>query len=132
PAGPAPPKDRFTEQGAGGGGPVSIPKVYDGRNKTFFFLTYSKDKRPVSTSAALSTVPTALMKQGDFSQLPAAQIIYDPASTSGNVRVPFAVNIIRKARFSKIAANMIGSIHDPTRHSLLGNYDNVNTLLYDR
>jgi len=131
-AGRARPKDRFNEQGVGGGGPVWIPHVYDGRNKTFFFMTYSKDKRPVNTSAALSTVPTALMKQGNFSQLPATQIIYDPTSTSGNTRMPFPGNVIEKSRFSKIATNLIGSIPDPTRSTLTGNYDNVNTLRYDR
>ncbi|HTM48556.1 MAG TPA: TonB-dependent receptor, partial [Bryobacteraceae bacterium] len=131
-AGRARPKDRFNEQGVGGGGPVWIPKVYDGRNKTFFFMTYSKDKRPISTSSALSTVPTSLMRQGDFSQLPASQVIYDPATTSGSVRSPFPGNVIPKARFSKIASNLVGSIPDPTRPSLVGNYDNVNTLLYDR
>ncbi len=126
------PKDRFNEQGVAGGGPVWIPKVYDGRNKTFFYMTYSKDKRPVSTSAALSTVPTVLEKQGNFSQLPASQIIYDPNTTSGSTRTPFPNQIIPKDRFSKIALNLISTIPDPTRPSLISNYDNVNSLLYDR
>lgn len=126
------PKDRFNEQGAGGGGPVWIPKLYNGRNKTFFFLTYSKDKRPISTSAALYTVPTALMKTGDFSQLPAGQVIYDPQSTNGTTRTPFLGNLVPKGRWSKISANMIGSIPDPTRPTLTNNFDNTNTLLYDR
>ena len=130
--GRARPKDRFNEQGVGGGGPVFIPKVYDGRNKTFFFLTYSLDKRPISTTAALSTVPTIRMKQGDFSELPASQIIFDPATTSGSIRTPFPGNIVPKSRWSKIASNLISSIPDPTRPSLIGNYDNVNTLLYNR
>jgi hypothetical protein len=95
-------------------------------------MTYSKDKRPISTSQALSTVPTARMKQGDFSELPASQIIYDPATTSGNIRTPFPGNIIPKSRFSKISAALISAIPDPTRPSLTANFDNVNTLLYDR
>ncbi len=131
-AGRARPKDRFNEQGIGGGGPVFIPKIYDGRNRTFFFMTYSQDKRPVSTSSALSTVPTARMKQGDFSQLPASQIIYDPSTTAGNTRAPFPGNMIPKSRWSKIATNLISSIPDPTRPSLTGNYDNINSLRYDR
>ena len=48
-AGRARPKDRFNEYGGALGGPVWIPKVYDGRNKTFYFFTYSKDKRPVAS-----------------------------------------------------------------------------------
>ena len=49
-AGRVRPKERFNEQGVGGGGPVFIPKVYDGRNKTFFFMTYTLDKRPITAS----------------------------------------------------------------------------------
>jgi hypothetical protein len=131
-SGRARPKDRFNEYGAGVGGPVFIPKAYDGHNRTFFFFTYSKDKRPISTSAALSTIPTPRMKNGDFSELPAAQVIYDPATTSGNTREPFGGNLIPRARFSKIAQNLLSSIPDPTRSSLVGNFDNVNQLLYDR
>jgi len=131
-AGRAKPKDRFNEQGVSGGGPVWIPKVYNGRNKTFFFMTYSKDKRPISTTPVLVTVPTALMKQGNFSQLPGSQLIYDPKSTNGSIRTPFEGNIIPKDRFSKISANLIQYIPDPTRSTLTGNFDNINTLLYDR
>ena len=131
-SGRARPKDRFNEYGAGVGGPVFVPKLYDGRNRSFFFFTYSKDKRPISTSAALSTIPTPRMRNGDFGELPAAQVIYDPGTTAGNVRQPFASNLIPRARFSKIAQNLVSAIPDPTRSSLVGNYDNVNQLLYDR
>lgn len=124
------PKDRFNEYGAGVGGPIYIPKVYDGRNKSFFFFTYSRDKRPISTGAALSTVPTALMKTGNFSQ--ATQAIYDPATTAGNVRTPFAGNIIPRSRFSTISNNMLAAIPDPTRASLISNFDFINTTVFDR
>ena len=131
-SGRARPKDRFNEQGVGGGGPIWIPKVYDGRNKSFFFLTYSKDKRPVSSAPVLSTVPTGLMKQGDFSQLPAAQVIYDPATTSGNTRQPFGGNIIPRARFSRISQSLLAAIPDPTRPALTGNFDNLNVTVFDK
>ncbi|MBL8292294.1 MAG: TonB-dependent receptor [Bryobacterales bacterium] len=124
------PKDRFNEYGAGVGGPIWIPKVYDGRNKSFFFFTYSRDKRPISTGAALSTVPTALMRQGNFSQVP--QAIYDPATTAGNVRTPFPGNIIPRNRFSTISANMVGAVPDPTRSALISNFDFINTTIFDR
>ena len=72
------------------GGPIWIPKVYDGRNKSFFFFTYTKDKRPVTPTLVVSTVPTARMKQGDFSELPASQVIYDPADHGWrSTRTPF-------------------------------------------
>ncbi|MBI3681219.1 MAG: TonB-dependent receptor [Acidobacteria bacterium] len=130
--GRARPKDRFNEMGAGVGGPVFIPKVYNGKNRTFWFFTYSKDKRPISTGAALNTVPTALMKQGNFSQLPAAQVIYDPATTSGSTRQPFASQIIPRSRFSAISQKLLAEIPDPTRSTLISNFDNVNQTIYDR
>jgi hypothetical protein len=130
--GRAKPKDRFNEQGGGGGGPVYIPKVYDGRNRTFFFATYTKDKRPVSASTAPYTIPTARMKQGDFGQLPAAQVVYDPATTAGSVRTAFPNNTIPRSRFSRISGNLLAAIPDPTRPSLTGNFDNLNTLRYSR
>ena len=47
------------------GGPIYIPKVYDGRNKTFFFLAYGlnydHEQNPVVTST-----PDALMLAGNF------------------------------------------------------------------
>jgi hypothetical protein len=131
-AGRIKPKDRFNEQGAAGGGPIWIPGLYDGRNKSFFYLTYSKDKRPISTSQALSTVPTARMKAGDFGELPAAQVIYDPLTTSGSTRTPFGGNLIPQARFSRISTNIIPFIPSPTRSTLTSNFDNINTLRYDR
>lgn len=130
--GVARPKERYNEIGGAIGGPIWLPKIYDGRNKTFFFFTYSKDKRPATATNVVSTVPTARMKQGDFSELPASQIIYDPATTSGNTRQPFAGNIIPASRFSTISRNLIAAIPDPTRPALTNNYDFVNVSAYDQ
>lgn len=127
-------KDRFTEYGFAGGGPVVIPKLYDGRNKTFWYATYSKDKRPIAITNAnlVSTVPTALMKQGIFTELPASQIIYDPATTSGNTRTPFANQTIPQNRFSTISQNLLSAIPDPTRAGTSNNFDFINTQVFDR
>ncbi len=130
--GRARPKDRINEMGGAGGGPVFLPRIYDGRNKTFFYVTYSKDKRPVTSAPVISTVPTALMKTGDFSQLPAAQVLYDPATTSGNSRDPFPNNTIPRSRFSRISSSLLGAIPDPTRSTLTGNYDNLNVTVYNQ
>jgi len=131
-AGRVRPKERFNEQGVGGGGPVYIPKVYDGRNKTFFFMTYTLDKRPITASPFVGTVPTVRMKQGDFSELPASQVIYDPETTAGGLRTPFPGNIIPKSRWSKISSNLISAIPDPTRPSLTSNFDFISTSQYSR
>lgn len=126
-------KDRYNEFGFAGGGPVFIPKVYNGRNRTFWYATYSKDKRPIAiTGTPVSTLPTALMKQGNFSELPASQIIYDPLTTSGNLRSPFPNQVIPMNRFSSVAQKMLPVIPDPTRSSLTGNFDNIDTQVFDR
>jgi hypothetical protein len=52
-------------------GPVFVPKVYDGRNRTFFMMAY-EGIREKSTSTSISSVPTALMRQGNFSEISAA------------------------------------------------------------
>ncbi|MDX2180343.1 MAG: carboxypeptidase regulatory-like domain-containing protein [Bryobacteraceae bacterium] len=119
------PKERQNEVGGAGGGPVYIPKVYDGRNKSFFYYTYTQRLLPANVAFPLSTVPTAQMKQGDFSQL-GTQLIYDPATTAGNTRTPFAGNRIPTSRFSSISRNLLPLIPDPTRPALLQNYDFVN------
>lgn len=124
------PKERLNEYGVASGGPVWLPKIYNGRNKTFYYFTYTKDKRPIIPSAVVSTVPTVRMKQGDFGEL--AHMIYDPLTTSGQTRQPFPGNKIPESRFSNIARNMLAAIPNPTRPTLLSNLDFVNTQKYDR
>jgi hypothetical protein len=81
------PRGHFSrnQYGATLGGPVVIPKLYDGRDKTFFFVSY-EGLRDTSAGSFLGTVPTALEKTGDFSQTKDAngnQIdIYDPSTTN--------------------------------------------------
>jgi len=95
-------------------GPVVIPKVFDGRNKLFFFLGYSglKNQQAARPSEINYTVPTMAMRDGDFSKLlqvrtnPARYQVYDPLTTRPDparpghvVRTPFAGNILPKQRF---------------------------------
>jgi hypothetical protein len=99
--------------GGSAGGPVLIPKVYDGRNKTFFFISYEGMRRRAA-SFAQHTVPTDLQRAGDFSQTFNANrglmMIYDPLTTRpdparpGNfIRDAFAGNRIPVNRFSPVA-----------------------------
>ncbi|MBI4908781.1 MAG: TonB-dependent receptor [Acidobacteria bacterium] len=131
PAGNFRPKERFNETGGAIGGPVYIPKVYDGRNKSFWFFTYTKDIRPVSLGFPVLTVPTALMKSGNFSEA-GLPVVYDPSTTAGNVRQPFAGNLIPQSRFSRISRNVIPQIPDPNVARLASNYNFVNTTAFDR
>ena len=125
------PKERFNETGGSLGGPVYIPKVYDGRNKTFWFFTYTKDLRPATISFPILTVPTTQMKRGDFTQA-GVPLIYDPATTAGNVRLPFPGNTIPQARFSRVARNLVPLIPDNNRPTLANNFDFVNESPFER
>ena len=125
------PKERQNEIGGAGGGPVFIPKVYDGRDKTFFYFTYTQRLLPAVISFPLTTVPTAAMKSGNFSEL-GSQLIYDPATTANGVRAPFPNNTIPQARFSTVAKNLLPLLPNPTRSPLLNNYDFVNTSVIEQ
>lgn len=91
------------------GGPVVLPKIYNGRNKTFFSLSGSYHLDSSSNASSYST-PTAAMLEGDFSAY--SNRIYDPQSTSGSfaagnlMRTPFPGNVIPKNRFSTMWNNI--------------------------
>lgn len=95
--------------GASLDGPVVIPKVYDGRNKTFFMFSY-EGLRQGSAAQLTATVPTALERTGDFSNTVNAAgqhvIIYDPETTvpsgSGYVRQPFPNDVIPPSRIDAV------------------------------
>ena len=112
---------RQNDFGATFGGPVYLPKLYNGRNRTFFFLSYEgfRNRQGLPTAAATgssgvtqtSTVPTPEMYEGDFSRWVNASgnllLIYDPATTSQGSRTPFPGNQIPKFRFSSFAKSLI-------------------------
>lgn len=114
-------KTKFTYNQYGGslGGPVVLPKLYDGRNKTFFFANY-EEYRYAKGSSSISTVPTDLQRQGDYSQTFDAsgkQIgIYDPNSTtpntngSGYVRTAFAGNVIPAGMLDPVAVKALSYV----------------------
>src|SRR5262249_13216335 len=82
---PAPTVNRQNDFGATIGGPVSIPHVYSGKDRTFFFAGYEGFTFRGGASGTFLTLPTASMQQGNFSGLLNAQgrlvNIYDPATT---------------------------------------------------
>jgi hypothetical protein len=122
-------KLRQNEFGGAVGGPVYIPKLYDGRNKTFFFFTYNGYRQNAGGGTAIATVPTALMKKGDFSEL-GSRLIYDPATTAtvnGVItRQAFPNNQIPTARFSSVSQKMLGLIPDPTSPGISNNFSVLN------
>jgi len=72
------PKLVMNDFGGSIGGPVSIPKLYAGKNKTFFFADYEGLRRP-NQATVIQSIPTAAMKTGDLSVYTAATI-RDPAA----------------------------------------------------
>src|SRR5229473_760950 len=99
------------EFGASVGGPIMIPKLYDGRNKSFFFFAYERFSLRQSANE-LVTVPTAAMRTGDFSGLVNGagiqQVLYDPNSTEAGTlqRTPFPNNQIPILRISPLAKTL--------------------------
>ncbi len=105
-------RDRKNDYGFTVGGPVWLPKIYNGRNKTFFFFGLERFANNQLSSSAYSTVPTAAYRLGDFSAALTGKTltdtnsgmtfpengIYDPNSTqtlNGRViRTQFPGNII--------------------------------------
>lgn len=92
------------------GGPVVVPKLYNGHNKTFFWIA-GEAYRQKQTSSSPSQVPTALERIGDFSQSHytngSLQAIYDPLTTVTNsngtyTRQLFPNNVIPASRINPV------------------------------
>lgn len=115
---------RFNQFGGAVGGPIRIPKVYDGRDRTFFFFSY-EGLRWVRALTASGTMPTAAQRTGDFSKTlnaAGAQVtIYDPLTTVANpavagqsIRTAFPGNMIPLNRMDPVALNILRYIPLPT------------------
>src|SRR6185369_2837803 len=109
--------------GATLGGPVRIPKLYNGRDKTFFFVSYEGFSNRVGGSTSAIALPPLEFYQGDFrnavsrTQNPDGTYLrytmYDPATTvydpsiSNYVRTPFPNNTIPQARFDPLSKKIL-------------------------
>ena len=95
------------------GGPVILPKLYNGRDRTFFHVSVEWFKQN-SENTAPGTVPTAAEKQGDFSHFVDATgnliPIFDPMTGQ-----QFPGNIIPQSRFSTVSKTLLPLIPDPSR-----------------
>ncbi len=78
------------------GGPVLIPKLYNGRDKTFFFFSYQGTLLRRTPFSAAQIVPTAAQKNGDFSSL-LPKALRDPLANA-----PYAGNIIPASQLNPI------------------------------
>jgi hypothetical protein len=98
------------------GGPVLLPKIYDGRNRTFWFTNYEGAREGNGIDNILS-VPTPKMRTGDFSEV--SQVLYDPfsvATVNGTpTRTPFAGNVVPANRQDPVALKMMTYWPQPNR-----------------
>ncbi len=110
------------------GGPVFIPKIYDGHNKTFFFAAFD-GLRDSSAGSFTGTVPTDLERKGDFSKTTDSNgnliVIYDPSSTrldptapagtTRYIRTPFQNNAIPANELNSIAQKLLSYYPEPNQ-----------------
>ncbi len=139
-------RQRRNNYGFSLGGPVYIPHVYNGREKTFFFFSLEQYRENVMASTNLYTVPTLAYRSGDFRLAipPNARVlgkdplgrdiiegtIYDPATdrlapNGQRVRDPFLNNTIPKDRFDPVAVkiqDLIPLPKGPTKDDIVSNY----------
>lgn len=136
---------RWNQPGVRFDGPVWIPKVYDGRNRTFFMYSWERIKSSIPFPQTM-TVPTLEQRAGDFSKTVQANgqpiLVYDPATLrqagSGWVRDPFPNNRIPEIRWDPVSRNILKYIPQPnTAGDARGFYNlivapNPRTDLYDQ
>ena len=137
---PKPPLDRH-QFGAAAGGPLVIPGLYDGHNRTFFFADYAglREKRG---QVFVNTVPTGRTRVGDFSDFRDASgnliPIYDPLTTRPNpafdatrpvsaanpqfLRDQFAGNVIPENRINAVGLNVASIYPLPNGPGNFNNY----------
>ena len=135
------PVERKNDFGFSVGGPIIIPKVYNGKNKSFFFFDWEWYKDSRFINGIYQTVPTVPMRNGDFNQILTGKnlgtdvtgaaimenMIYDPASAhsvNGNsVTTPFPGDIIPMNRITSQALKIQNFIPMPSNASLVSNWN---------
>jgi hypothetical protein len=136
------PTYRFNQYGLAAGAPVWIPKVFNGKNRLFWFFAWeglhdgdpATSPRETSSPQNFATVPTAAERQGDFSALLKVSTastnyaIYDPAtgvlSGSQVSRQPFPNNVIPTSRLNPIALNLLQFYPLPNTTGQPNGFDN--------
>ncbi len=102
--------------GASFGGPVRIPKLYDGKNRTFFYLGFEHYDDTQSSSSVFAS-PTAGERMGNFSRSlnpnGSLRTIYDPLTVVGGARQPFPGNIIPLSRLNPTGLAIANSFQAP-------------------
>jgi hypothetical protein len=138
-------KNRRNDYGFTIGGPVIIPKVYDGRSKTFFFWNWEEYRAGANVTADAISVPNADYRKGDFSKAVLENttlgtsplggaikpnMIYDPltrqTTASGIATSQFAGNIIPVTRLDPVSLKvqaLIPNPNNPNPNVLVNNFN---------
>jgi hypothetical protein len=136
PPGVAFPPYHMNEYGAVVGGPVLLPKLYDGHNKTFFFFGYQR-YTVTQQSYSYTRVPTANELNGDFTNSlfflasPNQVHLYDPATTTTGAnptRQSFANDVIPSGRINPLVQSYIKYVLPVPNFTPNANYPTDNRL----
>src|SRR6266436_957118 len=95
-----PPRLNRNQYGANLGGPVWIPKVYNGKNNTFFFFNWESGRQVAGSFGGQALVPPAAFRTGNFSS--SSAVIIDPSTGA-----PFPGNIIPASRIAGFASKFL-------------------------
>jgi|HigsolmetaAR201D_1030396.scaffolds.fasta_scaffold05981_2 hypothetical protein len=123
----------FRNYGGSFGGAVKIPKIYEGKNRTFFWVAFEGYRDTQANSTEFAT-PTERERVGDFSQTRnrnnGTQVIYDPLTTRQDgqgryIRDPFAGNIIPASRIDPVGRAIAATYVMPTRQAAYYGDSNV-------
>jgi hypothetical protein len=147
PTGNPRPRARRNDYGFTVGGPVWIPKVYNGHDRTFFFFNWEQFRETTVVNNQFQTVPTMAYRQGDFRTAITSRVIgnipgggpqmlegmiYDPDTTHTvagvQVRDQFPNNQIPMQRFDPVALKVQALFplpNGPTPNGLTSNYLNA-------
>ena len=123
-------------------GPVWLPKLYNGRDRTFFTFNYEGFRNSISAAGNLNTVPTAAYRAGDFSAALTGRVlqgtdplgrsilentIYDPLTSRDvggkTVRDPFSGNRVPVNRMDPVALKIQDLIPLPSNGNLINNWN---------
>ncbi|MBI3208844.1 MAG: carboxypeptidase regulatory-like domain-containing protein [Candidatus Solibacter usitatus] len=119
-----PPKDPFKWNQYGGtfGGPVIIPKLFNGKDRLFFMGNYEAFRQRRSTQS-LYTIPTSAMQDGNFNGV---TTVYDPRTRTGTgpdiTSTPFAGNIIPASRIEATSKKLLDFYPRPNLPGVSQNY----------
>jgi hypothetical protein len=137
-------RQRRNDYGFSVGGPVWIPKIYNGHDKKFFFFNFEQYRETEYTDTQQETVPTAAYRQGNFATAMIGNSIgtdplgrsifqseiYDPNTTrtvnGESVRDPFPSNVIPASRFDPAAVkiqSLFPTPVGPNANAVVNNYE---------